>query len=311
MNKTLRKVVFALLALGSLLAIGHKYFDELARLRQVSILAVVGILALYLLVRAMNGEIMRVILCRLGHHISRYEAFLIMMVKTYTNLLIPRAGVGIPAVYLKYRHQVSYAEFGSTTLGLTAVQAVCIGVIGPAVQVLLWAAQHEPANFVVMGVFVVSLIAGIGTLALRVWVRTTWQGRLAQFLRRFNDSWGHLARSRESMPYVVLLQVLILLLRAARLQLAFWAVGANVNYLGILVASLLADLTMLVSITPMALGLREGAIAYSAQMIGTTPAIALTAAILDRLVWTIGVVVLSQIGLWQLESRSYRHQATN
>jgi uncharacterized protein (TIRG00374 family) len=167
----------------------------------------------------------------------------------------------------------------------------------------LWLLFDKPINPMMLSLFGVSLIGGLAALLLRIEVGSSWQGRLAAFVRRASQSWALLAQSRDIVPRLVVLQLVTLLLRAARLQMAFSAIGQPVNYCGVLVASLIADLTMLVSITPMALGLREGAITYAAQLMGTTPSIALAAAVIDRLVWTVGVLVVGQVGVWQLDAR--------
>ena len=91
-----------------------------------------------------------------------------------------------------------------------------------------------------------------------------------------------------------------LVLYTLRLKLAFMAMDVEVSFLGVVVATMLGALAMLVSITPAGLGFREAAIAYSATMIGCSPSVAVAAAVLDRLVMTVCVVILAQVGLWRL-----------
>jgi uncharacterized protein (TIRG00374 family) len=98
---------------------------------------------------------------------------------------------------------------------------------------------------------------------------------------------------------VVITHAVMLALRAWRIQLCFQAIGRPVNYFGALAASLLADLAFVVSITPAALGFREGAIVYAARVLHTTGDVALAAAILDRLISIVCHVVVGQLGVWQ------------
>ena len=80
----------------------------------------------------------------------------------------------------------------------------------------------------------------------------------------------------------------------------FKALGEPVGLSEVLMISLLADLMFLVSITPSAIGLREAVIALGGTLLGVDPAVAVAAAILDRIVTTIMVVLLAQLGIWRL-----------
>ena len=108
----------------------------------------------------------------------------------------------------------------------------------------------------------------------------------------------------------MLTHTVMFLLRALRIQLCFRAVGVQVPYWGAFAASLLADLALLIAITPSALGFREAALVYAARVMGTTGDVALAAAILDRLISTACNIVVGQIGVWQLIRPALREAAT-
>jgi uncharacterized protein (TIRG00374 family) len=119
------------------------------------------------------------------------------------------------------------------------------------------------------------------------------------FLARLVDAWHKLGEFNPLLLRVVATHAVMLLVRAWRIQLCFAAIGRPVHYLGALAASLLADLALLIAITPSALGFREGAMVYSARVMGTTGDVALAAAILDRIISTACNIVVGQVGVWQ------------
>lgn len=285
---------------------GRKYFGELPRLREASIPALVGVLLLYLLMRFVHSEVVRLTLARLGHHVGRYETFMLNMLMSYTNLLIPRAGLGAPALYLNLKYRVSYLDYLSVVIVNVVLQLLCGGVSGLACLTGIWVWRGIPVDRAVGGLFLVTMIFGLVAATVRFAPPESWQGRFARFVRRLNDSWRLLRVDRSVIAQTLALQFLILLLRAARLQLAFLSMGEPVHFGGSFIASLLADFTLLVSITPSAMGLREWAIIYGSDLLGTAPSVALSAAILDRVVWTIGVIVVAQIGMWQLLLPAYQ-----
>src|SRR5262249_8824022 len=151
--------------------------------RQASPPAVVGVLLVYFATRALNGEVLKIALARLGHHISRYEAFMINIVMTYTNLLLPRAGLGAPALYLKVKHRVSYTEFGCLLLPNAVLQVLSIGVAGLVCQARLWCIG-EPLDLRITGVFAFALAASTLAARLRLNPPASCQGRFAQAIRR-------------------------------------------------------------------------------------------------------------------------------
>jgi len=55
---------------------------------------------------------------------------------------------------------------------------------------------------------------------------------------------------------------------------------------------------MLISITPAALGFREGGVLFGAALVGIAPGTALLAAVIDRLVCTAGIIAAGQGVLW-------------
>ena len=88
-----------------------------------------------------------------------------------------------------------------------------------------------------------------------------------------------------------------------RLALAFHAIDVTPALAGLVLASLLGDLMFMLALTPGALGLREAAIVYGARIAGVTPEASLAAALLDRLVMTLVLLVLAQVSAWRLFGR--------
>jgi uncharacterized membrane protein YbhN (UPF0104 family) len=301
MNRSrLIRIALGVIVLALLVYFARGYIGELKRLPSVSPVLVVAIFALYIAMRALNGLMMKFALQALGYAVSLGEALMLAILTTYVNLLLPRAGLGLPAVYLKTRRGVSYADFTSQAMIVTTLQMGCIGVCGLVCQALLTSVMGVRLDPIVAGIFVVSLLVGIGTPLVKPTVFPDSHGRVANFLHRIAAAWGRIGSSPATVFAILLWNVPMLVLRAWRLQLSFYAVGAPVSFLAAFVASLLADLMFFVSVTPGGLGFREAAITYSSAMLGTDPGVALTASILDRVVWTAGVILVAQVGMWRM-----------
>jgi uncharacterized membrane protein YbhN (UPF0104 family) len=306
-KRFLLRVLLACLALLAFAYVGRRYSHELPRLLDAKPLGVALIVVVFIPTRVLTSEVMRIGLKALGHRISTYESFMVSLVNAYANLLFPRAGLGLPAVYMKMKHAIPIADFATVQLlPMTVLQVTTIGITGVACLFGMRLAQGRPLDWKLACLFAGVAVASVVAISFRFNVPDRWGNRVAAFLRRLSESWRLLGRCRHTASRSFALHFAVLLLRGLRLQIAFWAIGQPVHYLAALAASLLADLAFFISITPSALGFREGAVVLAAGMLGTTKEICLAAVLLDRIVYSIVIVVVAQVGMLQFMRPVFR-----
>lgn len=305
------RLAIAAVILAVLFNAGRSYYDELGRLRSAPLWVILAMSALYVAGRFPPAEVLRSALASLGHRVGRVETFFVLMVQYYINMLIPRAGIGAPAGYMRVRHGVPVSDLGAAqVVTLTLTQFVVLGLAALACQAALAGAGIAKWDPLLGAIF-----AGVGVLsALPLLVRLPGPdiepspdapgGFIMRFLGRLSYACRRLGRDRRLLARASAGYAVVLLLRTARVQLSFRAVGVNVGFWQAFVASAAADVMFLVSITPGALGFREGGMVYAARVLGTTGDVALAAAVLDRLVLTACNLVLGQIGLWRYIGRA-------
>jgi len=287
--------VLAVLAIA-----GRRFYDELYRLREAPPLLVALIFLLWPASRYPAAVVMRTSLRALGTQLGRYEAFMLQMVQSYSNVLVPRSGIGVLGLYMKRRHGTPLADLGAVqVLPMTLLQLFTIGVMGLLCQAALLAPGGAQPDRVMALCFTAVAIASVLPLMVPVPKGGQGRGRIVAFLARLSFAWQRLGRSREVLGRAVITHTAMLLIRALRVMLCFRAVRAELPYSGALAASLLADVAFVFSITPSGLGFREAAVVYSASAIGTTHDIAMAAALLDRLIGTACNVLVGQVGVWQ------------
>lgn len=300
------RLAVAAVVLAGLAIAGRRYYGELDRLMSASPWMVATMALLYVAGRVPPAVLMRSGLRTLGHHVGRAETFFVLMVQYYVNMLIPRAGIGALAGYFKLRRGVPVGDLAAAQLvPLTLVQFACLGAAALACQAGLATAglaRFDPLLGVVFAAValgsVLPLVVPLPTFA------SGSDGFLARFLARLADATRRLGRDRALLLRSAAGQATVLLLRTARVQLSFYAVGHPVGFWPAFVASAAADVMFLVSITPGALGFREGGMVYAARVLGTTGDVALAAAVLDRIVLTGCNLVLGQVGVWRYLGRN-------
>lgn len=291
------RAIAGALVLSALVLYGTRYASELHRLLRADPRSLAGVAGLVVVVRLLAAEIMRDTLARLGHALPRLQIFWLSALSSVSSLLVPRAGFGAFGLALRMRHGVPFAASSSLLLPLSVLDLIVVGVAGLGVQAWL-AAAERPASPLLTLVFAATLVAALG--ALFVGPRLPFApARLAQFLARVADAWQRLRGDRGYALGMLGLLTAITGLRVARLALAFHAIGFAPRLEGLVLASLLGDLTFMLALTPGALGLREAAIVYGAQLSGVTPEAALAAAVIDRIAMIGVLLVLAQIAAFR------------
>ena len=299
-------MAIALAILAALFYLGRNYFTrvQLELLTQANPIHVAAVAALFLLTRLLTGRFLQIALASLGHHISLIEAFLVTMLRVYTGLLVPRAGFGVAGIYLKMRHHVNLTHYTALVLPLVFLQCCAIGPLGIAGMVFLHYRYDDPISWPIVGIFVCATMVGVAALLFRFRIPVTWSGRIARLATSLADAWHLLGGNRGLTLRLVGLHFVMILLRVVRLYLAFQAIGLAPHFVGVLVSSLLADLAFMIGVTPNGLGLREATIVLSSRVIGVDQSGALMAALLDRIVTTLIIILVAQAALWKLGGRS-------
>jgi uncharacterized protein (TIRG00374 family) len=291
------KLSIGLLVVVALVVVGRNYLSDLKRIQNVSLWYAVAIGLLYLASRSVFGEILIVLLRRLGHTISRVEAFFAMSIMIYASLIFSQAGLGASAAYLNVKRKVPYSDFASVLFAMNALQLFVVGLTGLAFLCLDWFAAGAKPTVIIFVLFAVPTIGGAVLAFARFPLRQQWQGKIASFIRRMNQSLDRIGLKPGTILVCILLQVATVFVRGIRLQVCYMALGVPVHFPGVMIASLLADLTGALSITPGALGIREAAIAYGGAVSGVPTEMAVAAAFLDRVSWTAAIIIASQFGL--------------
>ena len=299
-GKTALRVLAGLGMLAILLYLGRHYLRDLRQIAHVSAWWWAALAGMYLVMRAFQGEVFRAAIGEMNIRIGVYESFMLAMVVSLTNLVLPRAGMGAPALYLKTRHGLGLAQFASLLLPTTILQLTCIGGVGLLCQgYLAWrgsVAWNWPLAICLAGLLLVSL----AMLACPARWDIAPTNRVTAFLRRFLDSWELLRKNRPLMWYILAMNSGLLLVQGVRLWGCYQALGyKQVSLAAAVVSSFMGQVGMLVSIVPGGLGFREGAIMASASALGVDPSISATAAVLDRAVMTAIVAVVGLIGVFQ------------
>jgi len=295
---TAARAALGVLLLALLVYLGRRYFDRLRLILTVRASTVVALFCLYTLARAIQGEVYRTALRVLGLSVGPYEGFKLAMLVNLGNLVLPRAGPGAAAVYLKRRHSFAYAGFASLFLTVLVLQFTCGSILGLASMGWLSAFSGYRWSWPLAGILTGIAVGSPLVLVVPAWFRPKWRGRAGSFVRRALLALSILRGHRAMIARILALRTAALVVMSLQLWLCLLAIGAPTPFPAALVLCFLGLLGMRLGPTPGGLGFREGAITLAGEFLRLDPSLALAAAVLDRAVATAATLVVGQLALW-------------
>lgn len=288
------KGLLALLAIACFLFVGRKYLGHLDLITQAHWAGIVAMACVHLLTLLLQGLTIKWGLDPFGRSINEGESFVLFVISSYANLLVPRSGVGTTALYLKRICKTSMVDYSSIVLFNGALFVIACSSIGCLFFGIDWIVNHQVPNPWIVGGLPSALALSCLAISIK-WNLPKWyQGPGRSVVARLNHATSRLYCSGNLLRMGLTHWVLVFL-RALRLYLAFWALGIEAAFSVVLLVSVLGDLAFVIAVTPGALGFREAAIAMAASQLGITVPMALSVALFDRLVFSLTVVVTAQL----------------
>lgn len=240
--------------------------------------------------------------------LGKVEAIALAVATSFGNTFLPfRAGMGGVAIYLKKRHGLSYSYFASTIAGVYIINFFIVGFLGLISMLILYLTN---------GVF--SIIVAIAFLGLSsgAILSITASNILFRFIPlpglkvKFNmviEGWHILAK----VPRNIIIMGLITLLNSITVgglllyQFKFLGIvksdGTIVKIWDTIFLSSFSVLSIFLNITPSALGIKEGFLAFASQVINISAQNAIIVSVLDRIIGVSVLLVLGPLSFYYLK----------
>lgn len=292
------KNIFSGLVLIALLAIFALYINtHFSEFQQIKFaapenLSYLFILGLIFLIN--NGLVLKYLLLPFKIDLPIKEWFGLSVVTTMSNYLAPfRGGAVLRAVYLKKRHQFSFAYFLSTLSGLYVITFFVNSLVGLITTLLIYQFYSIFSPIV----FVAFLIIFLSTSSIIIFspkISKTKYTLINKILNVING-WHMIKSNIRILLFTVLVTFLNLLIFLLMVKIEFAVFGIEISFLKSLFIAVVSTLSLFISITPGALGIKEAIMSLSSILVGATAAQALSVALLDRVVFLALIFILGPI----------------
>lgn len=228
-------------------------------------IAILSVLASFSLFS--NSIILKMLLSSFNVHIPVVESFAVSSFNALGNYLTALGGGTLSkAVYLKKRYDFSYSAFVASMSATHIVDLLMVSLLGCIVLVyvsglvMLWGKV----------LFIGFLFLGILTFCLLVLplALPPFAGRIFNALRDIIDGWSMLKKRRRLLVQLSMLLLINHLLFALEFLVGYEAFSLKIGIADAVLIGVLSSLSTIIKITPANLGVQEGVIAFSSQLLG-------------------------------------------
>jgi uncharacterized membrane protein YbhN (UPF0104 family) len=226
---------------------------------------------------------------------SQGDGYLLAAASTLANQLPVPGGIISKGFYLKYKYNISYTKFTSSTIALFFCYLSVNGVVGICSLLYGMLYRNVTASPVLwVGYALMAACFLFFLLPLnpnRIKISNKIRNRISQAL----EGWEVLSENPKLLVKLIGLQIILMVLLAFRYLLAFRMLSQSVTFDQTLLFASASILTQLVSIAPGGLGVREAIVGAVAAFLGVDPVVSVVAVGLDRLVATVMIVLTGGI----------------
>ncbi len=289
MKKNLSKLItFGFLAI--FIAYVIKNPDVFSGLRNVSIIFLILIALGRMLVFTSNGLFIKWTAESFTRKLTTGEGIYVGILSAIGNFFGPLlGGASIRAVYLKKVHNLAYSHFTSTLLGYYLILFI-INCVAALTSLTLLPKTSQTKGLVLF--FLIWLIVMILSMALKLPRRDKLKKveekrlgkKIVSVMYDIEYGWHRIVHDKKLLVRLFFLSILSYLASYFISFIEFRAIGAHIGIAQLGLYTAVVAISLLISITPGAIGIREGLLLFVSTTIGVSNEQILQVAVIDRAV---------------------------
>ena len=286
------RLAVSIVSLVAVAALGTWYLaqhlDDFKKILEIDFFSFAMLSGLVIFALWLSGLTIIAIVPIFGARLSMWEGFGLSAVNTMANFYFTKAGLAAKGLYLKKMHDFPYTSYVSIVAGTGVIMVLTNGLVGLVSYAFFL--QHSSFRYEILLAFAIITFGGVAPFLLP---RLSWnpRNRLFERLRRVVDGWEQIKAHRQVVLVIIVIDVLYVIVGAFRLWVSYRALGYPVDLLSCIVISPISTLTMLVSLTPGAVGIRQALVGYGSELLGIGMTEGVVASTIDHAVGTLWVFV--------------------
>ncbi len=243
----------------------------------------------------LNGVFIKIILKSFKKNIYISEASYLAVVSSLANYFLPmRGGLIYKSVYLKKKFKFPFSHFISSLYGNYIIVFLVNSLIALIVLFLIQS-RTSVLSLPLYAFFGMLFVSMIVLSVVKFPVEKIREGkykfvnRVVNIIKNILNGWNIILKDKKLLISLLMITILGFIFSVLLFYLQFQALGINTNLVSVILYSCLSGVSLLVSLTPGSLGIREGIFVITSDILGITNEQVMQLALLDR---GVGLVVM-------------------
>lgn len=223
-------------------------------------------------------------------HPSKREVFALAAATRFLNQIAPNyIGATLRAVFFKKHYAVSYSKFSSSFVVANLLQILISCALAVIFYVVISGGIDRAGNLIV--VFLVSIFLGaallipakfLGTLVSRLYEK--YNNKFLKHVVVALEGYEHVRSYPGIYRRMLLWMTTLTSLSGVVILVLYYSLGYNISIAEAIFIAGVTNLSIILSVTPAGLGIREGMLVFSSSIIGIPIVPSLAVSILFRIV---------------------------
>lgn len=284
------KAIITAIVLGLFIWYFFNNKEQLKEILSINPLYLVPIVFIQYLTMVFNGLFIKQILDVFEKRISLIESFYISTISSIGNYFGPfLGGAGVRAVYLKKKHKLPYSHFMATLSGNYVIVILLNAALG-LVALAFLQPNMKDVNTMISILFLLGMLMFSGLFitigvpkSLIVRIKSNSKiPRVSKIISQMSEGWNEITSNKKLLLELSLLTVINFILSVLLVQVELAAIGLNLGLWNAVFYSVLGTVSLFLSFTPGALGIKEAVLVFASSIIGLTGAEIFALAVIDR-----------------------------
>lgn len=302
MNKKIIIIITLIATLGLLTNYLINNFEDFKSISIASPSSLALLIILTILLYFSIGKRLDVLTETFEIKLSLLEAFKLSLATGFYNLITPlRGGTLIRAAYLKKKHNLNYKNFLASFYGMYVLTFLIAGLVGFSSLALL--GKIKTQNYILSIIFL-SITILMSIIIIFSPKPKNHQNKILNSIIKLSSGWHKISKNKKTILLGILTTLSNFLIISLMMILEFKIFGIKINLLTALVLASINSLSVLISITPGSLGIKEATLVLTASALGIPTSESIAVSILDRAIQTLTLFTLGPIFSYELTKKT-------
>ncbi|MBU2633758.1 MAG: YbhN family protein [Nanoarchaeota archaeon] len=229
----------------------------------------------------LNGYKIKILTRHYKLKLKLKEWFGLSIITTMSNYLAPLGfGVSLKGVYLKKKYKFPYKLFIATLAISYLTSFLLYGFLGILIIVYIYL-KYNFFNIILLSIFLIIFLANLTLILISPKIKHTKNKFLNQFIEIINN-WNTMKKDWRLLIKLTINDFLSLINYSLRIYFIFYILSNKISFMFSTLMSLLSMSSLIIGLTPAAIGIKEIIIIYFTTIIGKSLDLGIIVAAIDR-----------------------------